>query len=59
MTVKVRLLNHGYVDGVYRHGGDIVEIDESKFTETWMQKIEVVPPKPEKKGIVKRIFGKS
>lgn len=56
MKLKVELKNRGYIDGVMKDEGDIVIIDASKFTETWMRKIEVVKEK-KKKGLLDKIFG--
>lgn len=58
MRIHVRLSNHGYVDGVHHEGGEVIEIDEKQYSETWMHRVDAVPEqKP--KGIIKRLFGKA
>lgn len=51
----MKLTNHGHIDGIMRDGGEILDIDESQFNITWMEK--VVTPEPVKKGILNRLLG--
>lgn len=57
MKIRVRLKNHGYIDKVMHQGGEILVLDESKFTETWMEKLEVLKEKP-KKSILNKFLGR-
>lgn len=59
MKIKVRLKNHGHIEGQMRQGGDVVEIDEKDFTDTWMEKLETIPDKPTVKEQVKKFLKRS
>ena len=56
MKIRVELKNHGFVNGVMHDGGDIVEIDDKQFTETWMRKIVLSKEIPKKRSLLQRIF---